>query len=154
VLGWAKSQKELIENGKKPWIIWAQAYEDSLTRYRSINVEGYSSPKERTPKGQPFITPQDADAVDPFKLVLQVSKEKLPHIYLDCGVGDQLISSTREFMQLLLENNVPFQYGQSEGEHEEDYWGRELSISMAVQYSIMLRNIWGRKFERYDAYEN
>jgi hypothetical protein len=123
-----------------------------VTQYRDINVEGYSTPKERTPKGQIFITPQDADAVDPFTLALKVPKEKLPHIYLDYGIGDFLISSTREFMQLLAENDISFQYGQSEGEHEEDYWGHEMSVSMAVQYAVMLRNIWGREFKRYDAY--
>ena len=55
-------------------------------------------------------------------------------------------------MQLLVENNIPFQFGQSGGIHEEDYWGREMSVSMAVQYAVMLRNIWGRDFEIYDAY--
>ena len=59
-LGWAKSQKERLEKGEKPWVIWEQAYEDSLTRYRDIDVEGYSTPIERTPKGQPFVTPEDA----------------------------------------------------------------------------------------------
>ncbi|MFN2127965.1 MAG: alpha/beta hydrolase, partial [Anaerolineales bacterium] len=151
-LGWAKSQRERMEKGEKPWVIWEKLYEDSVTRYRNINLEGYSTPKERTPKGQIFLTPEDADAVDPFKLVIQVPKEKLPHIYLDCGVGDHLITATREFMRLLLENDIPFQYGQSEGEHEEDYWGRELTISMAVQYAVMLRNIEGREFKRYDVY--
>jgi putative tributyrin esterase len=151
-LGWAASQKELLEKGEKSWVIWQQALEDTITRYRNIDIPGYSSIAERTPKGQPFLAPQDADAVDPFKLVLQTPKEKLPHIYLDCGVGDQLINSARDFMQLLLKNDIPFVYSQSKGIHEEDYWGRELSISMAVQYAVMLRNIWGKKFERYDPY--
>ena len=56
-------------------------------------------------------------------------------------------------MRLLIENDIPFQYGQSAGIHEEDYWGRELSVSMAVRYAVMLRNIWDHEFERYDAYE-
>ena len=55
-------------------------------------------------------------------------------------------------MQLLMENDIPFQYGQSDGEHEEDYWGRELSTSMAIQHAVMLRNIWSKEFEKYDAY--
>jgi len=152
-LDWARNQKERIEKGEKPWVIWKELYEDSVTRYRDINVKGYSTPKERTPKGQIFVTPEDADAVDPFTLVLKVPEEKLPHIYLDCGMKDVLISSTREFMQLLVENDISFHFGQSTGIHEEDYWGRELSVSMAVQYSVMLRNIWGREFERYDAYK-
>ena len=36
--------------------------------------------------------------------------------------------------------------------HEEDYWGREVSISMAVQYGVMLRNIWGKEFDVYNPY--
>jgi hypothetical protein len=51
-----------------------------------------------------------------------------------------------------MDNNIPFQYGQSDGVHEEDYWGRELSISMSVQYAVMLRNIWGYEFPRYDVW--
>ena len=151
-LGWAKGQKEAMEQGKKPWVIWEQLAEDTTTRYRDINLPGYSTPKERTPHGQPFVTPEQAAAVDPFSLVLEIPKEKLPHIYLDCGDEDFLIKTTREFMQLLVENNIPFQFGQSGGIHEEDYWGREMSVSMAVQYAVMLRNIWGRDFEIYDAY--
>lgn len=152
-LGWAASQRELLQKGEKPWVIWPQALEDTVTRYHNIDIAGYSTIRDRTPKGQPFRTPEDADAVDPFKLVLRVPKEELPHIYLDCGLGDQLIKSTRDFMQVLLENDIPFHYGQSEGIHEEDYWGRELSTSMAVQYAVMLRNIWGHAFERYDPYK-
>jgi S-formylglutathione hydrolase FrmB len=54
-LGWARSQKERLEKGEKPWVIWEQLYEDSVTRYRDINLEGYSTTQERTPKGQIFI---------------------------------------------------------------------------------------------------
>jgi len=74
-LDWARNQKERIEKGEKPWVIWKELYEDSVTRYRDINVKGYSTPKERTPKGQIFVTPEDADAVDPFTLVLKVPEE-------------------------------------------------------------------------------
>jgi S-formylglutathione hydrolase FrmB len=151
-LSWARSQGEILQKGEKPWVIWKQAYEDTVTRYRGINVPGYSTLKDRTPKGQPFIKPEDIDAVDPFSLILKVPKEKLPHIYLDCGLEDRLISATQEFMQLMIENEIPFHYGQSAGKHEEDYWGRETSVSMAIQYSVMLRNIWGKEFEIYDAW--
>jgi enterochelin esterase-like enzyme len=151
-LSWARSQREVLQKGEKPWVIWEQAYEDTVTLYRGINVEGYSTLKDRTPKGQPFVKPEDIDAVDPFTLVLKVPKEKLPHIYLDSGMEDHLIKATQEFMQVLVENNIPFHYGQSAGKHEEDYWGRETSVSMAVQYAVMLRNIWGKEFEIYDAW--
>ena len=153
-LGWARSQKEILQKGGKPWVIWEQAYEDTVTRYRGIDVDGYSTFKDRTPKGQPFVKPEDIDAVDPFTLVLNIPKEKLPHIYLDCGLEDRLITATREFMKVLVDNDIPFQYGQSAGRHEEDYWGREISVSMAVQYAVMLRYIWGKQFEVYDAFKN
>ena len=152
VLGWAAQTRDRMEKGEKAFVIWDQVAEDTVSLYRDIDVEGYSTIKDRTPAGRPFLTVEDVDAVDPFKLVLQIPKEQLPHIYIDCGLGDDLIKSAREFVQLLMDNNIPFQYGQSEGIHEEDYWGRELSISMSVQYAVMLRNIWGYEFPRYDAW--
>ncbi len=151
-LTWAAGQRERLERGEETFVIWPQLLQDSVTRYRNIDLEGYSSFMERTPEGRPFLTPEEVDAVDPFKLVLQIPRDQLPHIYLDCGTEDGLIAAARDFMTLLLENDIPFQYGQSAGGHEEDYWGRELSISMAVQYAVMLRNIWGHEFPRYDAF--
>ncbi len=122
------------------------------TRYLDIKIEGFSTFAERTPLGKQFLTVEDIDKVDPFKLVLEVPKEQLPHIYLDCGYQDFLVKQTQDFAKLLMDNEIPFQLGQSTGTHEEDYWGREVSVSMAVQYAVMLRHIWGREFEVYDPY--
>ena len=122
------------------------------TRYLDIDIDEFSTFKERTPVGRQFLTIEDVDKVDPFKLVLKLPKDKLPHIYLDCGYGDFLLKHSQDFVALLMENKIPFQFGQSAGTHEEDYWGREVSISMAVQYAIMLRHIWGKEFEAYDPY--
>jgi S-formylglutathione hydrolase FrmB len=152
-LSWAKSQIDTLKKGGKAFVIWEQLAGDTVMRYRDINVDGFSTQKDRTPRGQIFLKPEDAEAVDPFTLVLKIPKDKLPHIYIDCGDEDFLISSTREFMKLLVENNIPFHFGQSAGKHEEDYWGRETSVSMAVQYAVMLRNIWGKEFEIYDAFK-
>lgn len=123
------------------------------TRYLDIDIEDFSTFKERTPVGKAFLTIEDVDKVDPFKLVLEIPKDKLPHIYLDCGYDDFLIEQTQSFAKLLMENKIPFQLGQSDGVHEENYWGREVSVSMAVQYAIMLRNIWGKEFDVYDPYK-
>ena len=57
-----------------------------------------------------------------------------------------------DFVNFLIENKIPFVFGTSDGGHEEDYWGREVSVSMAVQHAIMLRNIWGKEFEVYNPY--
>lgn len=126
--------------------------EDTTMYYRGIDIEGFSTMKDRTPKGKLFTSEEQIDKVDPFKLVLELPKEKLPHIYIDCGVNDFLYQSTKNFVQHLLEHNIPFVYGQSHGTHEEDYWGREVTVSMGVQYAIMLRNIWGKEFDVYNPY--
>ena len=113
----------------------------SDTPNTKIAIEGFQSTADRTPKGKIFLKPEDADASDPFKLILAVPKDKLPHIYLDCGTEDRLISASRDFAKLLMENDIPFTYGESVGAHNGPYWTREVGISMAVQYAILQRNL-------------
>jgi S-formylglutathione hydrolase FrmB len=85
----------------------------STTPDPRIGVAGFSSQAERTPKGQMFVTPEECAACDPFQLVLQVPREKLPHIYVDCGTEDRLIQGSHAFIKLLIENKIPFTYAQS-----------------------------------------
>lgn len=113
----------------------------SETPNPDIGIEGFSSQKERTPQGVCFATPEDCEKYDPFKLVLQIPRDKLPHIYFDCGLEDRLIASNLEFVKLLTENKIPFTFGQSPGGHKPDYWIREVGHSMAMQFSIMQRNL-------------
>ncbi len=153
-LGYAKDVREQVELGEEAFVIWEQVLNDTITRYHNIELEGFSSFAERTPKGTPFLTVEEVDSVDPFKLILSIPKDQLPHIYLDCGLQDGLINSAKDFMQLMLENDIPFTYSQSKGRHEEDYWGREIQKAMAIQYSVMLENIWGREFDIYDAWQS
>jgi S-formylglutathione hydrolase FrmB len=107
----------------------------------AIGIEGFSSQVERTPKGKLFATPEQADAYDPFKIVLTVPKEKLPHLYIDCGTEDGLLKSSQEFAKVLMENKVPFTYAESAGGHNGAYWSREVGHSIAVQYHILRRNL-------------
>jgi len=143
--------RERIEKGEEPRDM-SRIKNDTTMRYRDIDLEGFSTMRDRTPNGQPFLTVEDVNKVDPFYLILQLPKEKIPHIYFDCGYQDFLSPDAKAFLQLLEENEIPFQCGMSEGGHEEDYWGRELIVSMSVQYAVMLRNIWGKEFEIYDAW--
>ena len=62
----------------------------------SIGIEGFSSQVERTPEGQPFLTAEEADAYDPFTLIHQVSREQLPHIYLDSATEDEAVPTVVE----------------------------------------------------------
>jgi S-formylglutathione hydrolase FrmB len=107
----------------------------------AIGIEGFTSQVERTPKGQLFATPEQADADDPFKLVVAVSKDKLPHISIDCGTDDRLLKSGQDFVKLLMDNKIPFTYAESAGGHIGAYWSREVGHAMAIQYHILRRNM-------------
>jgi S-formylglutathione hydrolase FrmB len=146
-----KSSEEEDDKGRNKW--FEKMTQDTTMYYRGINIEGFSTMRDRTPRGKIFTSEEQIDKVDPFKLVVELPREKLPHIYIDCGVDDFLYESTVRFMNFMRENKIPFAYSQDEGTHEEDYWGKAVSISMAVQYAIILRHIWGREFEVYDAWK-
>ena len=113
----------------------------SNTPNPDIGIEGFNSQVERTPKGKLFTKAEEADAYDPFKLVLAVPKEKLPHIYIDCGTEDGLLASNQSLVKVLMENKVPFTYAESPGGHTGAYWSRAVGHSMAVQYHLLKRNL-------------
>jgi S-formylglutathione hydrolase FrmB len=150
----ARNAAEALRKGEEPRSLNIQKLMEDSTRYLDIDIEGFSTFKERTPVGKAFVKPEDAEKVDPFRLVLEIPADQLPHIYLDCGDKDFLRKGNLEFMNHLVENDIPFHFGQSNGTHEEDYWGREVSVSMAVQYAVMLRHIWGKEFEPYNPYKH
>lgn len=107
----------------------------------NIGIEGFSSQLERTPKGICFEKSEDCDACDPFKIVLKLPKDKLPHIYFDCGTEDRLIASNLEFMKVLTDNKIPFSFSQSPGGHVPSYWTREVGNSMAAQYAAIQKQL-------------
>jgi putative tributyrin esterase len=105
----------------------------------AIGLEDFDSQHERTPKGDAFATPEDADAHDPFLLVEKVPADKLPHLYIDCGTEDFLYNDNREFVRLLLDKKIPFTWSETPGRHEPAYWMREIRQSMAAQYEVLRR---------------
>lgn len=106
-----------------------------------IRIAGFTRQSERYPNGTSFVTEEDCAVYDPFALVLEVPREQLPHIYLDCGLGDTLLPGVQEFMMLLLQNEIPFTYGQSPGGHGRNYWQRTVSHSLAVQHAVLQENL-------------
>lgn len=109
-----------------------------------ISIEGFSTQIERTPMGIDFETPEQAEAYDPFTIIYDVPKSQMPHIYLDSGTEDGLINEAREIMQILLVNNVPFNYMQSQGKHNSEYWRRSIGHMLAVQREVMQRALGNR----------
>jgi S-formylglutathione hydrolase FrmB len=137
-LAYARSAGERLKNGTEAP---RPAREPSKEPNLNIRIEGFSSQAERSPKGKMFETADEAAAYDPFQLVLKVPRDKLPHIYLDCGTEDRLIEASQAFAKLLMENKIPFTYSQSPGAHVGPYWAREVGQAMAVQYGILQREL-------------
>ena len=109
-----------------------------------IDIPGFSTQADRTPKGIEFETSEQAEAYDPFVIIYTVPKSQMPHIYLDAGIEDGLISEAREFTQILMINDVPYDYMQSLGRHNAEYWRRSIGHMMAIQYEVMQRALGNR----------
>jgi len=149
-LGYARSAAAAIERGidrsPQPRSAVQQAQIDRADAFISelIAIPGFSTQDERTPKGQDFLTTSQALAYDPFSIIYDVPKSELPHIYLDSGTDDGLITVAREFMQTLLINNVAFDFMQSRGRHNSEYWRRSIGHMMTIQYEVMQRALGNR----------
>jgi putative tributyrin esterase len=137
-VAFAHGYAERLRTGKGPKL---SGKEPSTKPDPRIGIEGFSSQAERTPKGKLFVKPEDAESYDPFVLVLKVPREKLPHLCIDCGTEDRLLESNRSFVKLLMENKIGFVYGESAGGHNSAYWRREVAVSIAIQESILQRNL-------------
>ena len=109
-----------------------------------VAIPGFSTQEERTPLGKAFDTVEQAKAYDPFETIYNVPKSQMPHIYLDSGTEDGLIQEARELVQLLMVNNVPFDYMQSRGQHNSEYWRRSIGHMMTIQHEVMQRALGNR----------
>lgn len=107
----------------------------------AIGLPDFDSQRERTPKGEAFLTPEQADAHDPFTLVAKIPADKIPHLYIDCGTDDFLYNDNREFVRLLLDKKIPFTFAETPGGHTPPYWAREIFLSMAAQYQVLKRGL-------------
>ena len=113
-----------------------------------FDLPGFSSVTDRTPTGQPFATVTQAEAHDPFSLVLQVPREQLPLIQLDCGTEDSLIATNKEFANLLMRSEVPFDYVQLSGGHDPVYWVQAYGYAIGWHYEVMQRALGKRPVVR------
>lgn len=109
-----------------------------------IDIPGFSTQPERTPSGIDFETPEQADAYDPFTIIYKVPRSQMPHIYIDSGTEDGLINEAKEIANILMLNNVPFDYMQSQGAHNSEYWRRSIGHMMAIQHEVLHRALGHR----------
>ena len=109
-----------------------------------IGLDDFDSQVERTPEGTMHTTAEHADEFDPFLLINEVPQDQLPHIYIDCGTEDRLISGAKELAGLLMEKQVPFEYMQMGGGHNAAYWIQSIGHIVSVQYEVMQRALGQR----------
>jgi S-formylglutathione hydrolase FrmB len=76
--------------------------------------------------------PMDSDtrkANDIFKMVREMTPEKtkaLPFLYIDCGTEDFLFQNNRDFIDLLVQKQVPHEFRQLPGGHTWPYWDKQV----------------------------
>jgi S-formylglutathione hydrolase FrmB len=109
-----------------------------------IDIPGFSTQQERTPEGLDFETAEQAEAYDPFTIIYNVPRSQMPHIYMDSGTEDGLVMEARELAIVLMVNNVPFDYMQTRGQHNSEYWRRSIGHMMSIQNEVMQRALGKR----------
>jgi S-formylglutathione hydrolase FrmB len=143
-LGYARNARISLEAGNEPVKTVAPApsgdpREENVAPL--IVIPNFTKQHERYPNAIAFNTVDECNQYDPFFLIDNIPAKLLPHIYLDCGQQDNLITINREFALKLMNMDIPFTFGQSPGEHRPSYWGREVAQSLGVQYSVVERNL-------------
>jgi putative tributyrin esterase len=143
-LGYARTARAGLEAGNPPIRSVAPQPEPNPKDSdvpEMISIPGFTRQHERYPNGVAFNTVEECNQYDPFFLVDNIPPKLLPHIYLDCGIEDNLLSVSQEFAMLMMQKGLPFAFAQSPGEHRPSYWGREVATSLGVQYAVIDRNI-------------
>lgn len=80
--------------------------------------------------GQPGMLEESEN--NPEELIRQLLFEgkKIPDIFMACGTSDFLLENNRDFAAFLKENGVEYTYQESEGDHNFDFWNKNLDIVM------------------------
>ncbi len=101
------------------------------------DIPGFGTFVERSPSGQIVTILEEVDAIDATKLVLEVPKDKLPDIYIDCGTDDFLFDGFKVFTKILRDNQITHTARIAPGGHSHEYWTTNVRYSMAHQYQVM-----------------
>jgi putative tributyrin esterase len=69
---------------------------------------------------------------DPFALLEKIPAAEIPDIYIACGGQDGLVSQNRDFVKLLAEKKIPYEYRElSPRAHTWDLWDDQIRIYLA-----------------------
>lgn len=99
---------------------------------KKIDVQNFSTQKQRTPQGLVFKTSTDADAYDPYLLLDKMDTASLPFIHIDCGSKDDLLKDALQFVEKLSGKTKRYSFLTMPGEHEVPYWGKSIVHTFLV----------------------
>jgi putative tributyrin esterase len=68
---------------------------------------------------------------DLFELLAKAMAD-LPHLYLACGIADSFLSVNRQYVADLSARHVLYEYHETPGGHDWDYWDREIQPLLAA----------------------
>jgi len=74
---------------------------------------------------------------DPFALIKKLTPEKIPQLYLAIGSSDSLLKENRDFVRLLSELEIPYEYREVPGQHEWPVWDQQIQVVLAKQATII-----------------
>ncbi len=76
-------------------------------------------------------------ANDPFELVKKIPAGKIPQLYVAVGSDDFLLEDNREFIRLLAQLKIPYEYREVPGKHEWPLWDRQIQVVLALQAPVI-----------------
>lgn len=72
-------------------------------------------------------------ANDLFRLAAAADPRSAPYFYLDCGTSDPwFIPTNRAFVALLRDRHIAYEYHESPGGHDWQYWDRRLPVFLQL----------------------
>jgi putative tributyrin esterase len=122
------AQNELL-GGKADWNqpeLWSK--QDRAP----VDIVGFSSQRQRTPKGIVFATIKQAQASDPVYLLDTLKPGDAPYLHLDAGTEDALAPEARLLVEKLRAKGFAHSYLELPGAHEVPYWRDALAHTVLI----------------------
>lgn len=99
---------------------------------RTIDVQNFSTQKQRTPQGLIFKTSSDADVYDPYILLQNTDSQSLPFVHIDCGNKDEFVKDAFQFVDILKKKTKNYSFLTFTGEHEVPYWQESIEHTFLI----------------------
>lgn len=111
---------------------WNQPEQWSKDSRPPVDIEGFATQRERTPRGTVFLTKAQASSADPAQILAKLSPVDAPYIHLDVGTEDSLAPETRAFVKQLRTRGFAHSYLELAGAHEVPYWQNAFAHTVLI----------------------